>query len=68
MARAAEKQADICRAFRGAIQAIRREGLSPSDFRIVHRNGETALLPANGSEAPDEADDLERRMKDAFGA
>lgn len=68
MGRVAEKQADMVRGFRAAIQALRREGLSPSDFRIVHRNGETTILPANDSGAFDEAEDLERRMKDAFGA
>lgn len=65
---ATERQADVTRAFRGAIQALRREGLSPRDFRIVHKNGETTLLPANAAEPLDEADDIERRMKDAFGA
>lgn len=64
MARVAEQ----CRAFRAAIQAIRLEGLSPLDFRIVHKDGETTILPANAAGPLDEADDMERRMKDAFGA
>lgn len=68
MARVAFKQADVTRAFRGAIQALRREGLSPADYRIIHKDGETTLLPANASQPLDEAEDVERRMKDAFGA
>lgn len=68
MARAAtERQADVKRAFRGVIQALREEGLSPHDFRIIHKKGETTLLPANASEPFDDAADLEQRMKDAFG-
>lgn len=65
---ASETTAQVARAFRGVIQALRLEGLSPADYRIIHKNGETTLLPANAAGALDEADDLERRMKDAFGA
>lgn len=66
--RAAIRQADVRRAIRGALEGIRAAGFSPDQFEIIHRDGETHLLPASGSKAPTEADDLERRMKDAFGA
>ena len=67
-ARATTRQADVCRGIRGAIQALRREGLSPADFRIVHRDGETQVLPIGADRSSDDAADMERRMKDAFGA
>ncbi len=64
MTRVAFRQADVTRLIKGAIAA----GLSPADFKVVHKDGELALLPASPSDVRSEADDLERRMKDAFGA
>lgn len=66
-ARVSFRVADTRRSIRAAIQALRAEGLSPADFQIVHKDGETRILPAGGSAGFDEAADLERRMKDAFG-
>lgn len=62
--RVAFKQAEVTRLIKGAVAA----GLSPADFKIVHRDGELSLLPANAADRPSEEDDLERRMRDAFGA
>lgn len=64
MSRVAFKQADVTRMIKGAIAA----GLSPASFKIVHRDGELSLLPAGATDVPSEEDDLERRMRDAFGA
>lgn len=67
-ARVVLREADIRRGLRAALEAIKGAGLSPADFKIVHKDGEITLLPASGSEAPSEAEDLEQRMRDAFGA
>lgn len=66
--RAVIRKADVRRAIRGALEGIRDAGLSPADFKIIHKDGATSLLPANSSSATDEAEELERRMRDAFGA
>lgn len=62
------READVRRAVRGALQGIVAAGLSPDKFQIIHRNGETLVLPAGASSASDEAAEMERRMQEAFGA
>lgn len=64
MPKVAFKQSEVTRLIKGALKA----GLSPADFKVVHKDGVLSLLPADASEAPSEADDLERRMREAFGA
>lgn len=63
MARVAFKQAEVTRMIKGAIAA----GLPPGSFKVVHKDGELSLLPTDAADPLDEAADLERRMKDAFG-
>lgn len=61
-------KADVRRAVQGALEGIIAAGLSPDNFEIIHKNGELHVLPANANAPLDDAADLERRMKDAFGA
>lgn len=60
--RAAFKQVDIKRAIKGALDA----GLPVGAFKIVVENGALTVLPIAANAAPDDAADMERRMRDAF--
>lgn len=61
--RAAFKQIEITRAIKGAMRA----GLPVGSFELRVENGAIRVLPVAANEPFDEAADLERRMKDAFG-
>lgn len=62
-ARASFKQADVTRLIKGALSA----GMPVGSFKVAVENGQPVLLPLAANESLDEAADLERRMKDAFG-
>ena len=64
MSRVAFKTADVTRLIKGALNA----GLSLDQFRVVHTPDGLALLPAHADAPHDEAEDMDRRMRDAFGA
>jgi hypothetical protein len=57
------RQADVSRLIRGAI----RGGMPVGSFKIVVENGLPTLLPVAANAPSDAADDMERRMRDAFG-
>ena len=61
--RATFRQADVTRAIRGA----RAAGLPDGSFKIEIVDGRITLLPIAANEPLNAADDVERRMKDAFG-
>lgn len=61
--RAEIRQADVSRVVRGAIRA----GLPVGSFSVEVRNGVVRLLPTAANQPLNDADDMERRMKDAFG-
>lgn len=60
-ARASFRQADLTR----AVKAVERAGAA-GRFKIVVDNGVIALLPVDGAPASD-AEEIERRMREAFG-
>lgn len=60
--RAAFRQADVTRAIRG----VRKLGL-PIREVVVDRNGSIHVLTGLEDAAPSEAEDLEQRMREAFG-
>lgn len=65
--RAAFSQADVSRAIAGAMKAARKAGLPADFYRLEIVDGKISLLP-NAANAPlNDADEMERRMKDAFG-
>jgi hypothetical protein len=60
--RAAFKQSDIARAIRGALQG----GLPVGSFKVTVENGLPVILPVAANAPLNDADDMERRMRDAF--
>lgn len=62
-ARASFRQADVTRLIKGALSA----GLPVGSFKVVVENGTPMLLPLAANAPLNEADEMERRMKDAFG-
>lgn len=63
MAKIAFRQAAVARAVKGAKQA----GLCVVGVE-VERDGRIRVLTAEGGQAPTEAQELERKMVEAFGA
>lgn len=61
--RAAFRQSDVSRLVRGALKG----GLPVGSFKIAVENGQPVLLPIAANAPLDDAADVERRMKDAFG-
>jgi hypothetical protein len=62
-ARAKVKQADVARVVRGAI----RGGLPVGSFKIVVEGGRVEVLPLAANAPSDDAAEMERRMRGAFG-
>lgn len=60
---AAFRQVDAKRLIKGALDA----GLPVGSFKVVVDNGRLTLLPVAANESLSDADDMERRMRDAFG-
>lgn len=59
MSRVAFKQCDVTRMIRGALAA----GLSPGEFRIIHRDGDLELLlAADGAPKAAAANDAEEGL------
>jgi len=61
--RASFTQADWTRAIKGALKA----GLPVGSFKVAVENGALAILPIAANQSLNDADDMERRMQDAFG-
>lgn len=61
--RATFTQAEYARAIAGAI----RGGLPVGSFKVVVENGALAILPIAANAPSDDAQDMERRMREAFG-
>lgn len=61
--RAAFKQADVSRAIRGALKA----GLPVGSFKVVVENGRVEVLPIAANAPSDDADEMSRRLREAFG-
>jgi hypothetical protein len=61
--RAAVRQADVSRVISGALKA----GLPAGSFSVEVVQGVVRLLPIAANGPLNDADDIERRMKDAFG-
>jgi hypothetical protein len=57
------KQADVARVIRGALSA----GLPAGSFSVEVVDGVVRLLPLAANAPLNEADEMERRMRDAFG-
>lgn len=62
--RAAFRQSDVRRLVKGALAA----GLPAGSFVVKVVGDELQLLPIAANPASDPAEDMERRMVDAFGA
>lgn len=62
-ARAAFKQADVTRLVKGALKG----GLPVGSFKVGVENGQPVLLPLAANEPSDDAAEMERRMREAFG-
>lgn len=60
---AAFRQSDVTRLVRGAIKG----GLPVGSFKVVVENGQPVLLPLAANAPSDDAADMERRMREAFG-
>lgn len=61
--RATVRQADVARVIGGALKA----GLPAGSFTVEVVDGIVRLLPVAANEPLNVAEDMERRMKDAFG-
>lgn len=61
--RAAFSQADVTRLVRGAIKG----GLPVGSFKVVVEGGKPVLLPIAANAPSDDASEMERRMREAFG-
>lgn len=61
--RAAIRQADVARVVRGAL----RGGMPPGSFAVKVVDGEVHLLPIAANEPSDDAAEMARRMREAFG-
>jgi hypothetical protein len=62
-ARAQIRQADVARVVRGALKA----GLPVGSFSVEVVDGIVRLLPIAANAPSDDAADMERRMREAFG-
>lgn len=61
--RAAFRQADVQRLVKGAIAA----GMAAGSFKVVVENRTLTLVAAGAVDQVDPAQDVERRMREAFG-
>jgi hypothetical protein len=61
--RATFRQIEVTRLVRGALKG----GLPAGSFKVVLEDGKPVLLPIAANSAVDDAEDAERRMKEAFG-
>lgn len=67
MTKAAFRQSDVTRFYTGAIKALRAANIPVENFKLTMIDGQPVLLPSAPGAVLSEADDMERRMQEAFG-
>ncbi len=67
-AKAAMRQSEITRLFKGAFKAAQDFGLPVGSYEIRVENGGARILPLAANEPLDDAAEMGRRIEEAFGA
>lgn len=64
---AAMRKADVSRLVSGAFEGAIRAGLAVGTFKVVVEGNRAEVLPIAANAPSDDANELSRRMREAFG-